>query len=65
MTTKTEAALRATEDQLADARRTIAALAQWIHNPAYDLTARIAAAHTAGLPAPTSPKADPPTQENR
>lgn len=46
------AALRAAEDELQHLRRTLAAVAAWIHNPAYDTSARTALAHTLGLPAP-------------
>ncbi|MFF9787106.1 hypothetical protein [Streptomyces nigrescens] len=45
--------LRAAEDELQHLRTRLAAVAQWIHNPAYDRDARTALAQAAGLPGPT------------
>lgn len=44
--------LASAEDDLAVLRARIAIVATWIHNPAYDATARIALARDLGLPEP-------------
>ncbi|MFD6149421.1 hypothetical protein [Streptomyces sp. NPDC060243] len=44
--------LATAEDDLAKARRERTILVGWLHNPAYDLTARTTLAHLLGLPEP-------------
>ncbi|MEU9703061.1 hypothetical protein [Streptomyces sp. NPDC047981] len=52
-------ALRTSEDEVQQLRARLALVTGWIHNPAYDLTARAALAHSLGLPEPaTHPKGD-------
>jgi hypothetical protein len=48
----TAALLKRTQQDLAEARMLIAAAARWIHDPAYDYTARRALAQALQLPAP-------------
>ncbi|MFI7096784.1 hypothetical protein [Streptomyces lydicus] len=50
----TDHTLRAAEDELARLRTLIAAVAQWIHNPAWDRDARTALATHIGLPGPSN-----------
>ncbi|MFJ7990283.1 hypothetical protein [Streptomyces sp. NPDC096351] len=46
------ALLTAAENDLALLRQRLALVAAWIHNPAYDATARAALARNLGLPEP-------------
>jgi hypothetical protein len=50
--TRHTALLASAENDLALLRARLALVATWIHNPAYDTTARTALAHTLGLPEP-------------
>lgn len=54
MNAATDPALRAAEDELQVLRGRLALVAAFIHDPAYDLTARTALAQSLRLPLPRS-----------
>lgn len=56
MNAATDPALRAAEDELQVLRGRLARVAAFIHDPAYDLTARTALAQTLGIPSPRTNK---------
>jgi hypothetical protein len=63
--TSTPALLRIAEDELQELRRQLAAAVAFIHDPAYDLSARHALARLLQLPQPAAPSPAAPTTEPR
>lgn len=55
--------LATAENDLAVLRARLALVTTWIHNPAYDTTARAALAHALGLPEPHTPHGPTPAFE--